>query len=63
MCGVQILRGYVLFKFIMGLYVLKFPNSIKNKCIDISLACEIFEHLPKEAGFRLLTELERVTGN
>lgn len=37
------------------------PIPFRNKSIDISLACEILEHLPKETGFRLLAELERVT--
>jgi len=34
---------------------------LAEKCIDISLACEIIEHLPKKSGYLLLKELERVT--
>jgi ubiquinone/menaquinone biosynthesis C-methylase UbiE len=37
------------------------PIPFKNKSIDISVACEILEHLPKEVGSRFLAELERVT--
>jgi len=33
----------------------------KEKSIDVSLACEILEHLPKSAGYQLLRELERVS--
>lgn len=32
-----------------------------KKCIDISLACEILEHLHKKTGCLLLKELERIT--
>jgi len=33
----------------------------RKKSIDISLACEILEHLPKSVGYDLIRELERVT--
>lgn len=33
----------------------------KEKSFDISFACEILEHLSKEDGNKLLSELERVT--
>ncbi|MEM2028768.1 MAG: class I SAM-dependent methyltransferase, partial [Candidatus Bathyarchaeia archaeon] len=37
------------------------PNlPLKDKCVDIILACEILEHLTKDAGYALLAELERV---
>lgn len=32
-----------------------------KKSVDISLACEILEHLPKSVGYELMKELERVT--
>lgn len=34
---------------------------LKNKSIDISLACEILEHLNKDAGYKLLEDLERIS--
>jgi len=34
---------------------------LKSKSIDIALACEVLEHLPKGQGNILLKELERVT--
>jgi len=37
------------------------PIPLKDKSTDITLACELLEHLPKEVGFRFLAELERVT--
>jgi len=37
------------------------PIPLKNKSVDISLACEILEHLSKKMGLGLLAELERVT--
>lgn len=38
------------------------PNlPLKDKCVDISLACEILEHLTKNAGYTLIRELERVS--
>lgn len=37
------------------------PLPLKAQSVDISLACEILEHLPKHEGWMLLTELERVT--
>lgn len=37
------------------------PIPLKDKSIDMSLACEILEHLPKHKGYELLKELERVT--
>ncbi|MEM1550798.1 MAG: class I SAM-dependent methyltransferase, partial [Candidatus Bathyarchaeia archaeon] len=33
----------------------------KDKSINISLACEVLEHLNKEAGYELLRELERIS--
>ncbi|MEM1515812.1 MAG: class I SAM-dependent methyltransferase [Candidatus Bathyarchaeia archaeon] len=33
----------------------------KDKSVNISLACEVLEHLNKEAGYELIKELERVS--
>lgn len=33
----------------------------KDKSINVSLACEILEHLNKESGYELIKELERVS--
>jgi SAM-dependent methyltransferase len=37
------------------------PIPFRSKSVDISLACEILEHLPREIGLKLLADLERVT--
>lgn len=37
------------------------PIPLRDKSVDISLSCEILEHLPKEVCLELLWELERVT--
>lgn len=34
---------------------------VRSKSVDIALACEVLEHLPKGVGRNLLKELERVT--
>ena len=34
---------------------------IKNFCVDVSLACEIIEHLDKAEGLKMLNELFRIT--
>jgi SAM-dependent methyltransferase len=40
----------------------KIPHvPFKEKSIDVSLACEILEHLPKSVGYQLLEELERIS--
>jgi len=45
-----------------GLVRAKIPHiPIRDKSVDISLACEILEHLPKHDGYKLLSELERIT--
>jgi len=36
---------------------------LKKKSIDVSLACEILEHLQKNVGYELMKELEKVTKN
>jgi ubiquinone/menaquinone biosynthesis C-methylase UbiE len=33
----------------------------KDKAIDITLACEILEHLKKREGYKFITEVERIT--
>ncbi|MGQ9507619.1 MAG: class I SAM-dependent methyltransferase [Candidatus Bathycorpusculaceae bacterium] len=33
----------------------------KTESVDISLACEILEHMPKKEGLKLIEELERIT--
>jgi ubiquinone/menaquinone biosynthesis C-methylase UbiE len=41
---------------------IKAPNlPFKDKSFDISLACEVLEHLDKDDGYELLKELERVS--
>lgn len=35
----------------------------KDKSVDISLACEVLEHLGKEEGYELLKDLERISRN
>jgi len=45
-----------------GLIQVKVPIlPFKEKSVDVSLACEILEHLPKHDGYLLLNELERVS--
>lgn len=45
-----------------GLARVKVPDlPFKNKSVEISIACEILEHLPKTLGHVLLQELERIT--
>jgi len=45
-----------------GLIQAKVPIlPFKEKSVDVSLACEILEHLPKHDGYLLLNELERVS--
>ncbi|MCX8171203.1 MAG: class I SAM-dependent methyltransferase [Candidatus Bathyarchaeota archaeon] len=45
-----------------GLIMADAPHlPLKDRCVDISLACEILEHLAKDAGYKLLRELERVS--
>ncbi|MEM2507753.1 MAG: class I SAM-dependent methyltransferase [Nitrososphaeria archaeon] len=40
----------------------KIPEvPLKDKSVDITLACEILEHLNKNDGYKLLKELERVS--
>jgi SAM-dependent methyltransferase len=64
--GVDIWRPYLgrlrCLKIYDGLVRSKIPLiPIREKSVDISLACEILEHLPKHAGYELLSELERIT--
>lgn len=33
----------------------------RDKSVDVSLACEILEHLPKSSGYQLLEEIERIS--
>jgi SAM-dependent methyltransferase len=38
------------------------PNiSLKEKSVDISLACEVIEHLPTSVGYELLNRIEEIT--
>ena len=39
------------------------PMPLKNKSVDVSLACEILEHLTRDEGIKLLEDLERITNN
>ena len=64
--GVDIWRPYLKklcsLKVYDELIQVKLPRiPLKEKSVDISLACEILEHLPKRDGYELLRELERVT--
>jgi len=64
--GLDIWRPYLekvcLLKVYDDLIQVKLPQiPLKEKSVDISLACEILEHLPKSDGYELLRELERVT--
>jgi SAM-dependent methyltransferase len=64
--GLEIWQPYIIKIRQMSIYdhliKLKLPFiPFKDKTIDISVGCEIIEHLQKDAGLKLLTELERVT--
>ncbi|MBS7270672.1 MAG: class I SAM-dependent methyltransferase [Candidatus Freyarchaeota archaeon] len=40
----------------------KIPHiPLREKSVDIALACELLEHLPKSDGHRLLEELDRIS--
>jgi hypothetical protein len=43
-----------------NLFKLKFQFCLLKRSVDVSLACEILEHLSKHDGHLLLDELERV---
>jgi SAM-dependent methyltransferase len=64
--GVDIWRSHLerlcalkVYDELIRVYVPYFP--FREKSVDISLACEILEHLPKSVGYKLLRELERVS--
>lgn len=64
--GVDIWRPYLErihpLKIYDELIEVKIPHiPLKEKSIDISVACEILEHLSKNAGCELMAELQRVT--
>ncbi len=64
--GVDIWRPHLMRLCRLNIYAalvhVKIPFlPFKEKSVDVSLACEILEHIPKSAGYQLLGELERVS--
>lgn len=64
--GVDIWRPHLIMLNKIGVYdeliqvdAPKLP--FKDKSVDVSLACEVLEHLGKEEGYELLKELERIS--
>jgi SAM-dependent methyltransferase len=64
--GIDIWRPYLKKANPLGIYdeliQVRLPHiPLKDKSIDIAVACEVLEHLHKDDGYGLIAELERIT--